>query len=113
MAPTITELMTVVFKDAFQPEKAAGVDTVVQFKFTGKEAADWYVIVKDQKAESCQGLHPAPKMTMTVDSEDYIKIATGEMDPTMAFMKGKVKVAGDMGVALGMGKYFKFGKAKR
>jgi putative sterol carrier protein len=29
----------------------------------------------------------------------------------MAFMKGKVKVAGDMGVALGMGKYFKFGKS--
>lgn len=112
MPPTITELMTVVFKEAFMPEKAAGVDTVVQFRFTGAQAADWYVIVKDQKADSIEGLHPDPKMTMTVDSEDYIKIATGEMDATMAFMKGKVKVAGDMGVALGMGKYFKFGKTK-
>jgi len=112
MAPTITELMTVIFKEAFQPDKAVGVDTVVQFKFTGKQASDWYVVVKDQKAESFEGTHPAPKMTMTVDSEDYIKISSGEMDPTVAFMKGKVKVAGDMGVALGMGKYFKFGKAK-
>ena len=110
MPPTITELMTETIKSAFVPGKAAGVDTVVQFKFTGSQASEWYVIIKDQKFESVQGTHPNPKMTMTVDSEDYIKISTGELDATMAFMKGKVKVSGDMGVALGMGKYFKYGK---
>jgi len=110
MPITINELMTEIIKTAFIPEKAAGVDTVVQFKFTGSQASDWHVIIKDQKCESIQGTHPSPKMTMTVDSDDYLKISTGELDPTMAFMKGKVKVAGDMGVALNMGKYFKFGK---
>ena len=112
MATTITELMTVILQASFLPDKAAGVDTVVQYKFTGLQASDWYVIVKDQKVESAQGIHSSPKMTMTVDSEDYIKISTGELDPTMAFMKGKVKVSGDIGVALAMGKYFKFGKQK-
>ncbi|MBV6450850.1 MAG: sterol-binding protein [Anaerolineae bacterium] len=110
MPPTVRELMTETIKSAFQPDKAAGVDTVVQFRFTGAQASDWYVVIKDQKCESTEGLHPDPKMTMTVDSEDYIKISTGELDATMAFMKGKVKVSGDMGVALGMGKYFVFGK---
>ena len=111
MAPTINELMTEIIKTAFVPEKAEGVDTVVQFVFTGSQASEWYVVIKDQTCESMEGTHPDPKMTMTVDSEDYIKISTGELDPTMAFMKGKVKVKGDMGVALGMGKYFKFGKS--
>ncbi len=110
MPPTVRELMTETIKSAFQPDKAAGVDTVVQFKFTGAQASNWYVVIKDQKCESTEGLHPDPKMTMTVDSEDYIKISTGELDATMAFMKGKVKVSGDMGVALGMGKYFVYGK---
>lgn len=110
MPPTIRELMTQTIKTAFQPDKAAGVDTVVQFKFTGSQASDWYVVIKDQKCESTEGLHPNPKMIMTVDSDDYIKISTGELDATMAFMKGKVKVSGDMGVALGMGKYFVYGK---
>ncbi len=110
MPPTVRELMTETIKSAFQPDKAAGVDTVVQFKFTGTQASNWYVVIKDQKCESTEGLHPDPKMTMTVDSEDYIKISTGELDATMAFMKGKVKVSGDMGVALGMGKYFVYGK---
>jgi putative sterol carrier protein len=112
MSLTITELMTSVIKTSFIPEKAAGVDTVMQYIFTGPEASEWHVIVKDQKCEAVQGMHASPKMTMTVNSGDYIKIATGELDPTMAFMKGKVKVSGDMGVALGMGKYFKFGKEK-
>ena len=112
MPPTITELMTETIHSAFVPEKAANVDAVVQFRFTGAEAADWYVIIKDQTVQSIQGTHPNPKMTMTVDSDDYIKISTGELDATVAFIKGKVKVSGDMGVALGMGKYFKYGKSK-
>jgi putative sterol carrier protein len=110
MAPTVTELMTETIKTAFIPEKAAGVDTVIQFKFTGSQASEWYVIVKDQKCESIPGTHPSPKMTMTVDSDDYVKMSIGEMDATMAFLKGKVKVAGDMSVALKMGQYFKYGK---
>jgi hypothetical protein len=40
MPPTITELMTETIKSAFLPEKAKGVDTVVQFKFTGSQAWD-------------------------------------------------------------------------
>jgi len=92
MPPTVTELMTETIKTAFIPEKAAGVDTVIQFKFTGSQT------------------HPSPKMTMTVDSDDYVKMSIGEMDATMAFLKGKVKVAGDMSVALKMGQYFKYGK---
>ena len=110
MPPTITELMTETIKTAFIPEKAAGVDTVIQFRFTGSQASEWYVIVKDQKCESIPGTHPSPKMTMTVDSDDYVKMSIGEMDATMAFLKGKVKVAGDMSVALKMGQYFKHGK---
>ncbi len=38
--------------------------------------------------------------TVSVDWEDFKKLAAGEMDPTMAFMQGKLKVAGDMSVAM-------------
>lgn len=109
MPPTINELMTNLIKKAFNPGKAAGVDTVMQFNFTGAQASQWVVTVKNQKIDTAEGSHPSPAMTMTVDTEDYIKIATGELDASMAFMKGKVKVSGDMGVALGMGKYLNFG----
>ncbi|ACT60659.1 SCP2 sterol-binding domain-containing protein [Hirschia baltica] len=38
--------------------------------------------------------------TISVDFEDFKKLAQGQMDPMMAFMQGKLKVAGDMSVAM-------------
>ncbi|MFN3312820.1 MAG: SCP2 sterol-binding domain-containing protein [Hyphomonas sp.] len=38
--------------------------------------------------------------TISVTWDDFTKIASGAMDPTMAFMQGKLKVAGDMSVAM-------------
>ncbi|MFN3912614.1 SCP2 sterol-binding domain-containing protein [Hyphomonas sp.] len=38
--------------------------------------------------------------TISVNWDDFAKIAAGAMDPTMAFMQGKLKVAGDMSVAM-------------
>ena len=38
--------------------------------------------------------------TVKVDWDDFVKISGGEMDPTMAFMQGKLKVDGDMSVAM-------------
>lgn len=107
---TITELMTETLPQAFIPEKAIGIDSIIQFKFTGSEVSEWYVVIKDGKCDVTKGVHAEPKMTMTVDADSYIKISTGELDATVAFMKGKVKVNGDMSIALKMGQFFKYGK---
>ena len=37
---------------------------------------------------------------MKVDWADFQKLVAGQLDPTMAFMQGKLKVLGDMSVAM-------------
>ena len=41
--------------------------------------------------------------TITVAKDDFEKMAAGSLDPTMAFMQGKLNVAGDMGIAMKLG----------
>jgi putative sterol carrier protein len=106
MPLTVTELMEKM-PGAFIPEKAQGVDSVIQFKFTGDEVGDWFAAIKDGKVDVSRGTHPSPKMTLTADSQDYVKIFTGELDGMQAFMQGKIKLAGDLNLAMKLMQMFK------
>ncbi|MGE5251754.1 MAG: SCP2 sterol-binding domain-containing protein [Bacteroidota bacterium] len=107
MPLTIAELMEKM-PGAFLPEKAQGLDAVVHFKFTGAEPGEWNAAIKDGKVEVAQGLPKRqPNLTLTADSADYVKIFTGELDGMQAFMQGKIKLAGDLNLAMKMMQMFK------
>ncbi|WP_420566939.1 SCP2 sterol-binding domain-containing protein [Thalassovita sp.] len=42
-------------------------------------------------------------VTLTADAETFEAMMTGEMNPTAAFMSGKLSVDGDMGKAMQLG----------
>ena len=106
MALTIETLMSKM-PGAFLPEKAVGLDATIQFKFTGAEPGEWYATVKNGTVEVAKGVHASPKMTLTADSEDYVKIFTGEIDGMQAFMQGKLKLTGDLNLAMKLTQMFK------
>ncbi len=107
MPLTISELMSKM-PGAFIAEKAMGVDAIIHFKFTGAEPGEWNATIKDGKVTVAQGIPgKQPTMTLTADSSDYVKIFTGELDGMQAFMQGKIKLGGDLNLAMKMMQMFK------
>ena len=103
---TIKELMARM-PGAFIPEKATGLEAVMQFIFTGDQESNWVVTIKDGKCTAEEGMAEEPRMTLTADGQDYIDVVTGKLDAMKAFMQGKVKLAGDLNIAMKLTSYFK------
>ncbi len=90
------------------PEKAGSTNAVIQFDLTGDQGGKWWMKIHDGKAETGKGEATEPaNLTLIADAGDYVKISTGKMDGTAAFMQGKLKIKGDMGLAIKMQTLFK------
>ena len=67
----------------------------------GAEEGIWYIDLKNGSGSVGQGEPPVdPGCTMTMDSGDFSKMFAGQLKPTTAFMMGKLKIKGDMGLAM-------------
>ncbi|HZU18164.1 MAG TPA: SCP2 sterol-binding domain-containing protein [Candidatus Dormibacteraeota bacterium] len=82
------------------PERAAGLDATFRFDLGGEQGGTWWVKVADGRAESGRGEVANPSVTLSADARDYVRIALGELDPVSAFMGGRLRIKGDMGLAI-------------
>jgi putative sterol carrier protein len=109
MAASLTEIMSKI-QDAFVPELAAGTSAVVHFKFTGTEATEWNAVIRDGKCEVAPGLpRTRPTITLRIDSEDFKRLVSGELDGTQALMQAKMHLDGDIALAKVLAGLFKRG----
>ena len=84
----------------FKPEKAEGVNAAIQFDLAGDNGGLYWLRIADQTATTGEGKVEDPKMTIKGDADDYVAMAQGELNPMQAFMSGRIKIQGDMGLAM-------------
>ncbi|MCL4561718.1 MAG: SCP2 sterol-binding domain-containing protein [Chloroflexi bacterium] len=92
---------------AFDPSKSAGIDAVIQLNLSGDQAGDWYITIREQCLQVIEGNSPAPNLTVKGDAGDVLQILTGKMDAMRAFMQGKLKISGDIALAMKLTSLFK------
>ena len=108
MPLTIKEVMEAM-PGAFLPDKAGDLNVTIQFRMGGEQSGDWYATIKDGVCKISEGESDDPTMALTADGQDYIDMVTGKLDGMQAFMQGKLKLKGDMNLAMKMTSFFDFG----
>ncbi len=82
------------------PAKLANLDAVFQFEITGDNGGTFHAKVADGKAEVVEAAHDNPNVTIIISLEDFDKLIDRKLNATTAFMSGKLKVKGDMAMAM-------------
>jgi len=93
--------------EAFNAEKAKGVDVVFQYHISGPMGGDWIVTVKDAACTVETGKAENPTCSLRIADTDFVDMISGKFDPMQAFTSGKLKIDGDVMKSQLIGKLFK------
>lgn len=84
----------------FRPDKASGLDATIQFKLTGEQDTYYWLQMENSGLNVGEGQADTPRMTLIADADDFAAVVSGKTNAMQAFMSGKLKVKGDMSLAM-------------
>ncbi len=85
--------------DRFNGRAAAGTNATIAWRIGRPGGADYdrYVVrIADGRCEVSQDSDAEPRVSLQMDSLTFCKIVTGNANPVMQFMSGKLSVRGDL-----------------
>ena len=90
---------------------AAGVTTSIRWVITGRADGgnDIYQLeIENGRARTVRGEEGRdPRLTVTLDGVEFLRLASGNSDPMQAYFKGRIQLTGDIMVAAKMAQIFR------
>jgi putative sterol carrier protein len=81
-------------------ERAAGMRSSIRWRITGRPdgRADTYELeIEDGRCKAIrEPTGTAPRVTITVEGVDFLRLATGSSDPMRAYLSGRIALSGDI-----------------
>jgi putative sterol carrier protein len=93
----------------FRADKAASVNAVIRWNLTSPAAAQpsvWSVVIADGSCSVSDNASLAPKVSLTMGGYTFLQLVSGNANPAMLVVTGKVKVNGDLATAASIANYF-------
>lgn len=83
-----------------KPDVVQKINAVYQFNISGPGGGSWSVDCTKPGGAVQAGTAASPKCTVAATDADFLNIVNGKLNPQMAFMSGKLRIQGDMGLAM-------------
>lgn len=93
----------------FRADKAASVNAVIRWNLTSPASAEpsvWSVVIADGSCSVSDDASLAPKVSLTMGGYTFLQLVSGNANPAMLVITGRVKVKGDLATAAGIATYF-------
>jgi putative sterol carrier protein len=84
----------------FRADRAGSTNAVIHWTLADGAASDTYeLVVADGACALNAAPEHEPKLALTLGAADFLKIVSGNANPVMMFMTGKLKAKGDLSLA--------------
>ena len=83
-----------------KPDVVQKINAIYQFNISGPGGGAWSVDCTQPGGKIHAGTAASPKCTVAAVDSDFLAIVNGKLNAQMAFMSGKIRIQGDMGLAL-------------
>ncbi|WNI21182.1 SCP2 sterol-binding domain-containing protein [Streptomyces sp. ITFR-16] len=99
-------------RQQFRPEAAGALTALIRWKITGETDEVYETSLANGTCTVSRGRSEAePRTTLVMADAEFLKLVSGNGNPVTMFMMRKLKVAGDVGLASGLTRYFDIPKA--
>ncbi|MEU1124495.1 SCP2 sterol-binding domain-containing protein [Streptomyces sp. NPDC005899] len=99
-------------RQQFRPEAAGPLRALIRWRITGGSELVYETSIADGTCTVREGRSEAdPRTTLVMGDAQFLRLVSGNANPVTMFMTRKLKVAGDVGLASGLTRYFDIPKA--
>ena len=87
--------------DVFRADRAGGVEAVVHWHVTGRpDGGDdvFELRIADRQCAVSPRATDTPRLVLHLDGPNFVKMATGNANARMLFLRGRLRARGDLGL---------------